>query len=115
MSHQRLTLVSTLLSLAIIHPASADSFINGNDLYEQCLKPSPVFCQAYVMGIAEVISKGTDAMKVGGMMICLPQGTNTRQLMDVVTASLRDSPEQRTTPAHYLVMNALLKAWPCPQ
>lgn len=113
MPNARSVLCSAFLVVGFTAPASADSFINGNELYDECLKPSPTFCHAYVMAVAEVIGKQTDAMKDDGIMICMPDGTNTRQLMDVVVVDLRNDPANRTMPAHYIVMNALIKAWRC--
>lgn len=114
MINVRVLAFTILVGLGSTHPAKADSFIDGNELYDKC-RSSRVFCQAYIMGIAEVIGKQTDAMKEEGMMICMPEGTRTEQLIDVVTASLKNNPADRTMPAHYLVMNALTNAWRCPK
>lgn len=98
MIQARLLFGTTLLFLSMQQSALA-SFTDGNELYDQCSKPSLVFCQAFIMGDVEV-------MKDKGMMICLPQNTVTKQLMDVVTTAIRDDPANRTIPAHYLVINA---------
>lgn len=98
-------------------PAWADSK-TGNDLYEACSKPEPpetvdnaagrIACGNYVSGALD----GFRMTKEGQTLLTLPPEVSGVQAQDVVLKYLKDHPEQRHLPAAFLVISALLKAFP---
>lgn len=94
------------------------SYINGNELYGWCSTKDPAtvntaqsLCTAYVLGAVDEFEMTRAGL---GKTTCLRQGIITRQLVDVVTASLRDHPETRDKPASALVQAAIMHAL-CPE
>jgi hypothetical protein len=46
---------------------------------------------------------------------CISDQVTLEQLTDVFCSYLKDTPEQRRTPATFLFRDAMRKAWPCPK
>jgi hypothetical protein len=79
-------------------------FINGNELYGWCTASDErtALCVAYVDDVADVMGDS-----------CLRAGVSEKQVVDVVTNSLRDHPEERDKLAATLSIAAITKAF-CP-
>jgi len=108
-----LQLTFILLLFLTVVPSNADA-ITGNRLLEQCLngenKTSPTyantegFCRGYIIGTVES-SEG----EIG----CLPSSVTRNQLVLVVKKSLKENPQQLHNHAVGLILNALIKSFPC--
>ena len=107
-------LLAGILLYAIATPATATTFFNGNWLYEQCNPQPSGDCYAYVIAVAESLSKDS-GLVLPQFNICLPNGTTAGQLKDVINRDLIGFPERRTGPAFFIAAMALMKAWPCGQ
>lgn len=120
MTRQLLAAVGLALACAIpVTPAFAYvSYINGNELYGWCstkeqatVNTAQSLCAAYVLGVVDEFEMTRAGL---GKTTCLREGIITQQLIDVVTASLRDHPETRDKPASGLVQTAITHAL-CPE
>jgi hypothetical protein len=89
------------------------SFRTGNQLWEECSAPdSDDFrngtCAGYIVGVTDVMQSQKSANS-----ICIPDGVNIKQLVDVVKKFLSDHPEMRQQPADWQVTSALSVAFVC--
>jgi Rap1a immunity proteins len=81
---------------------STPYFWDGNKLYSHCGDSAPAhqdMCASYILGVVDVLS--------GLKALCLPKNMTVRQVVDIVTEHLRDSPETRHYPATYGISTAL--------
>ena len=109
-------ILAVLLALAQANPTpqSAGSYLNGNELYDQCQRPESTLCLAYVMGIYDGHLDAV-AQDRARRMVCLTGSVEAQQLKDVVTRYLRDHPETRHATAASIALYALGQAFPCRQ
>ena len=99
------------LSLGLSSPALG-GYYTGNDLYADCQKDADLWKRYRCMGYVTAISDMHDVYNISTTS-CVPLGATVGQLMDVVTAYLRDNPQKRHAPASQQVTLALSKAFPC--
>ena len=107
-----------LLAIAILpEVVQADSlsvpaYKTGNDIYASCSDTSSRFedgyCFGYIVGATDVLIGSRS-----GQLVCLPEGVNAQQLVDVVMKYLRDTPELRERSAGSITRDALVKAFQC--
>jgi hypothetical protein len=67
-------------------------------------------CLGEVMGIKFLAAGAT---KNTEYPVCVPATATNGQVLAVVVRHLRNHPETRDSDFNYLVMDALLEAWPC--
>lgn len=86
------------------------SYVTGNLLLEYCQK-SENACIGYIQGVVD----GQLAAITGtsrDVAYCIPDGSTTGQVKDVVVGYLTKHPESRHELAGILVAAALAQAWP---
>lgn len=94
------------------------SFTTGNDLVNYCTSAKPIpaqkegVCLSYVMGAADMLGKLQPLAEWN--WVCLKPGVTPDQLNRVVAKYLADRPAMLNHDASFLVMNALIDAFPCP-
>jgi hypothetical protein len=111
-------LIAAFLSIATTEGARG-SFQNGNELFEDCQRPTGSFGKAYCMGFVGGVA---DAMKaaqaaggsLAGWNACVPLQVTLGQAMDVAVNFLARHPELRHYQAVSLVAHAFEDAFPCP-
>lgn len=96
-------------------PASAE-FWDGNKLLTYC---DGMGALGYVYGAVGAAEAGEKLAMRGatpptGALVCIPEGVNGGQAVDVACAFLKAHPQSRHLPAAWLVMRSLRLAWPCP-
>jgi len=97
--------------------ASAQSFIDGNKLLQQCANANTQrYCVYYVGGVwdATLIAQTFSGAPQRGRGCINFQAVNSQQAADVVMRWLQAHPELRHAGAGGLVIRALSEAWPCP-
>lgn len=96
-------------------PVSAQ-FYSGNNLWSVCSERPPGFnlgvCSGYILGIYDSIMSPISQKSVIGR-ICPPDQLQAGQLRDIVINHLQARPEERHMQAPTIVMNALVRAFPC--
>lgn len=105
--------ISTLVVVAIscVSAPAAAGFYNGNELKRLCDSGSS-YCSGYIMGVVDDLLWRQDL--VGAKKeYCIPDGTESGQIVDLVKKHLEASPEQRHWPAGILITNAMAKAYWC--
>jgi len=88
-------------------------FVGGNELLRWCennSSPEYVRCVGYIQAVSDTLDQVSVAI---GVPECVPAGTETSQLRDVVVMYLRAHPVSRSKPASGLVIGALVAAWRC--
>ena len=111
----------TVLAASLLWPAfgfaeEVGAFVSGNRLLEACTPVQTPSCYAYVEGVTDALQSTFSALHMQQhALLCLPQGTTSRQLADITINYLRDHPEQRHTVASGNVALALANAFPCPR
>jgi hypothetical protein len=95
----------------------------GNGLLEICAqfdKDSSSFglydngtCLGYIEGVLKGATLPKGECTATATNWCVPSDVTLGQIKDVVVKSLRDHPENRQRPSQILIVNAVLKAWPC--
>ncbi len=100
-------------------PVAAWTFMNGNQLFENCtaIQLDEIgVCYGYIEGVADSIS-GVQATggSYRGVKICTPTTITSQQAVDVTLNWLKSNPRHRHYAASDLVAQALAKAWPCPK
>jgi hypothetical protein len=92
---------------ACITISAKAGFWNGNTLYSHLTSSNgseKLAGLGYLMGSADVAD---------GLFVCAPGQVTVGQMVDIVVADLRASPENRHQSADILVVKALRKVWPC--
>jgi hypothetical protein len=86
---------------------TACSGLNGNNLLESCEAEGTgaAMCQGYIVGTSDAFSVGK--------LVCVPEGVDGRQEVDIVKLWLRTHPEKRHLQAIALVATALKETFPC--
>jgi hypothetical protein len=104
-----------------LHCASA-GFVNGNELYEMCLKQSTAAVQSvgYLEGIADagqvviIMPQSTEtSARISDWRWCMPPKVAAGQLVDVVVQYIFSHPSIWQLNAAPLVVAAFQYAWPC--
>lgn len=101
-----------LLALWFATTPARAVYLDGNELYSNCLREGTMFeahCGGFITGVA-------DAM--GGLsplqgLACIPENVTLAQLSDVVVKWLEDNPGQRHFTAVSLVASILTETFPC--
>lgn len=102
--------------------------INGNELHEM-LQGDSIFDKArgqqFVIGVIDTealfyfLGKGLDKpqnkQSQSLSYICLPEGANYGQAIDIVKKYLNENPQNRELHAAYLVHASMIKIWACTQ
>jgi len=105
-----------IIFLFLTVPTSADTFIDGNYLYNHCEKDhrtSQAFCSGYILGAIdsmEGIARVNNTIK---SPFCFDANVMSDQLIDVVKAYPLDNPDERHHTAHSLVDAALAPVFEC--
>jgi Ssp1 endopeptidase immunity protein Rap1a len=103
--------MAAALGAVLVQPATAEKgtgFLNGNDLYDWCVKPlAPpgTACADCVAGAADVLAYDGK--------FCPLVGVSPEQVVDVVRQYLTAFPERRHYAAASLVADALAAKFPC--
>ena len=95
----------------------------GDMLYAHCLSSDLYargICLGYVEGVADAGEQEalagasvTGASTLGIWRWCIPTGTASGQVRDIVVKFLRENPVQRHLAAAGVVASALQHTWPC--
>ena len=104
-----------LVTLLVSQPASADYYVLGDTLYEQCSNSDATdwsYCSGYILGTIDAF-KLLQKLQGLAQTICVPVPVNRRQLVDIVAKHLRDNPDDRHVPATVAVLTPLTLAFPC--
>jgi Rap1a immunity proteins len=103
---------AALVCVLSIAPAFAD-IVDGNKLWRSCdgdTNTDKGLCYGYA---AAVVDSQEALLAKGKYLFCVPATGTLGQLTDVVKKHLRDHPEDRHHPATFLVIRALMEAFPC--
>jgi hypothetical protein len=106
-----------MLGLACLtpRPATANQFMDGNQLLQLCMSQDPyngMECTGYVKGVADAFSFQMDAEK---RVLCMPDGVTAKQLVDATVKWLQENTPEREYPAVATVGIAIAKTWKCDQ
>jgi hypothetical protein len=102
------------VGLAIIVPASLANaaFATGNDLFDECTKPSGIsICYGYVAGVADAMMARDGELL--GWRTCIREGVSGDQIKDATVHFIRTHIEIRDAGAASLVAHALAETFPC--
>ena len=115
-----------LLTAAAVSAKSSNYVFTGNDMYESCshalrgLDKTGEYddhrfgvCAGYISGIVDFHTVLTTVELLPDDLFCLPEGITTAQVIRDVTRYLENNPGKRHELAAYLVIRALLEAYPC--
>lgn len=86
---------------------------DGNQLWENCHEGTNMgrgFCYGYIASVAD---SQKAFMAKGTYHFCTPSEATLGQLSDVVKKYLGNHPQDRHHPATFLVIQALMEAFPC--
>ncbi len=104
----------------IAQEAKTDRLVSGNTLYKHCgaqpSAPDYTTSAAYCVGYVTAVSDTFNTVRVAerkSQVICLPASSNAGQMADIVTKHLGDNPSTRHFGATTLVLEALVRAFPC--
>lgn len=86
-------------------------YLSGNQLHEWCQTPNAISVP-YVIGIYDALEMDQMITDQGARM-CVAEGVTRGQLNDIVCKFVGETPEDRHFPAAILVLNAVVKAFPC--
>ena len=100
--------------LMMLATAPGSDFINGNQLYDYCQRPTGTVCLAYVMAVTDAVSDLASAGTVK-RMACPSINVVPLQIKDVVVKYLAEHPASRGQGAAGLTKTALIDAFPCPK
>jgi Rap1a immunity proteins len=84
------------------------ALVDGNKLYESCTGPDVAFCNGYIAGAID--NENRYFMRSD----CAPADAKLSELVDVVTAWLKDHPDKRHLEASIAVANSLKAKFPPP-
>jgi Rap1a immunity proteins len=98
----------SLLGLAVCAEYGHCSPVDGNRLYEACTGGDVAFCSGYIAGALD----NEDRYFVRAD--CAPEDAKLSELVDVVSAWLRDHPDKRHLPASVAVADSLKAKFPLP-
>ena len=103
--------LTALITGCLISTPSSAQFYDGNDLKRTCDRGSD-FCNGYIIGAVDdlVMQQQVDGAK---KYYCIPAGSETTQVVDIVKRYLTNNPEKRHWPASFLVTNALSETYSC--
>lgn len=87
--------------------AWAAKYVDGNNLFSAVSSGAK---RPYALGFVLGVNDALDLT-----LVCAPPEVKVEQLLDVVSAYLRDNPAKRHMPAVDLVYLALVDVYPCPQ
>jgi hypothetical protein len=98
----------------------ADRLVSGNTLYGHCSSQpstaayttSVAYCVGYVTAVSDTFNT-MRAAENKSQVICLPASSNAGQMADIVAKYLGDNPSTRHFGATTLVLDALVRAFPC--
>lgn len=104
-----------LLSAGLVSPLTAhaeDQYsYGGNEMLQLC-DTIPAAAVGYAVGAidaATTLARWRDQP----LTICVPEGTQDRQKMDVMCQYLRNNPAERHLSASSLALYAFGEVWPC--
>jgi hypothetical protein len=112
------------ISLVIASPAAHAAFWTGQQLLALCTGAAQAQCLGYIQGIADAQNL-IDTQSIRGpdgrmqqrarseRHNCMPDGTTSQQLLNLVVAYLRNRPQERPWPAAAVTLNAIGAADPC--
>ena len=102
---------------AMVSPAWASNFENGNSLHNFCQEGDGSFqkivCVAYIVGVVDAVGGARNG--IDGLVFCPPKDITRMQTTEIVKKWLNDNPSNRNFVASFLVAAALSEAWPCPK
>lgn len=107
-------ILAALLALSQASPPQRGVYFTGNRLYAECQLPSRDACVGYVIAISDMLDD-VAIIRREPRTVCLGEGVESGQLVDVVIRYLRDHPEIRHASAASMVTVALQRAFPCPR
>lgn len=112
-----------LLVVTLLLPTSQSwaGWVDGSNLKSLCSTDSGFqdgMCLGYIFGVTEMLDqpKGIDSSAgtaIGRRYVCIPQNVVGSQLQAIVRKFLSENPEKLHWPAHILVNNAMIAAFPC--
>lgn len=93
-------------------PQGLDSYDTGNGLLATCQSEQWPICLAFIRGVTQAFAGG---LKVAGatQRYCIPPTATMGQTQDVAVKWLIDHPATRHQSADFLVVTALIAAFPC--
>jgi hypothetical protein len=102
-------------------PSAPPGYVTAKDLYRDCHPASTqdpaqlvayVKCIGYIDGAASMARIYTLSLKLNEL--CIPPGTQTIQIMDVVLGYIAANPAVKDAQGSIAVYGALKSAYPCP-
>ena len=103
-----------VIVLCLVPQNAGAQFVDGNKLLRWCesssTSPERLTCVGYIQAVSDTLDQVSGAI---GVAECIPGGTETGQLRDVVVMYLRANPVIRSKSASGLVIGALIAAWRC--
>jgi hypothetical protein len=112
---RRAMIVAVVLSSLAV-AGTAEAGIKGNLLLEWCQADTPdpglhftdlALCRGYIVGVSDALTL------MNQRLLCVPEGVDGGQEIDILKLWLRDHPEKRHLPAVGLVAAALNEKFPC--
>lgn len=107
-------LLITFACFGFFYGAPAHAFVDGNELYSDCIAENPVrrlACSAFIMGVWGGYRLAVPEER---MAFTIPGAVIRQQLVDVVSNFLRENPDKRHLFGEMLVIMALAKSFPRP-
>lgn len=121
--------------LGVMPSVALSENLSGNDMVQPCIteyetNPSlRLFCVGYIIGTVEAmrygasfallhskfVAAGDDPNIVANLAlnVCLPEGTENGQLIDVFRKWLIENPKDRHQQASFLIQIAVSESFPC--
>jgi hypothetical protein len=108
-------LIAAIFFISFGHFPAYAYFNTGTDLLGACSKDDfNIFkCYGYISGVIDNLQLLQQANLIRGAN-CIPGDATLGQLKDVVVKYAVQNPEERHQNASYLVMRAIVQAFPCP-
>jgi hypothetical protein len=106
-------LAPAIVSTILTADATVHTYMNGNELLENCTANDGVkrsVCLGYLTGVVDFTEYLRVTLK---RPVCVPEGVNGTQLIEVVVLFLKSHPVARNHTASELTMAAVTAAW-CP-
>lgn len=123
---RHLAILLLLFFVGMAEPARAE-YVSGNNLLDWCstARSSQLYyqdsssCREFVVGVHDGVEAAMTLVSRYAELenpievLCVPSGVTAGQLAEIVTNYLRANPENRHESANYLVILALMEAYPC--
>ena len=107
------SIIAALALTFLATPASSQSFIGAERLFNACSQKQPSwedgFCTGFVIAIADTM----ETTALHGWSACIPTDATVGHLQQIVSVWLKNNEQDHKYSANSIVAEALSKAYPC--